>query len=60
MKKKTFIEHKMSVVIFSTTLSETFLILQRTERDMIINVYRSSAKYPLFLLDFNRTSIFST
>ena len=29
--------------------SETFLILRRTERDMIKNVYFLHAKYPLFL-----------
>jgi len=42
-------------------LSETILILARTERDMIKNSYRSSCKVPLlFLSDFNETSIFST
>jgi len=30
-------EHKMCVLNFSTTLSETFLILRRNERDMIKN-----------------------
>jgi hypothetical protein len=29
------IKHKMRVLIFSTHLSETFLILRRTERDVI-------------------------
>jgi hypothetical protein len=55
------IEHKMCVLIFSTTLSETFLILRRNDRDTIKNVHWSSrSKYPLFLSGFNETRIFST
>ena len=45
---------------FSLHLSEIFLILRRAERDMIINLYWFSVKYPLFLSDFNDTWIFST
>ena len=41
-------------------LSETFLIIRRRERDMIKNLYCSSCTVPLFLSDFNKTSIFST
>ena len=37
--RKNVIEHEMCVLIFFTTLSETFLILRRNERDMILNVY---------------------
>ena len=55
-RKKKITEHKMCVVIFSTNLSETFLILRRNERDMIKNVYWSSnkvhfiyVKYTLFM-----------
>ena len=48
-------EHKKRVLIFSTNLSVTFLILGRTERDIIIHVYRSSLKVPLFLSDFHET-----
>ena len=33
-------------------LSEIFLIITRTERDMIINVYRSSCKVPVILVRF--------
>jgi hypothetical protein len=42
----------MCVLVFSTT----FLIL-RTERDMIINEFRSDVKYPLLLTDFNETAV---
>jgi hypothetical protein len=41
-------------------LSETFLILIRIQRDIIINVRRSSCKAPLFLSDFNETWILLT
>jgi hypothetical protein len=36
-------------------LSETFLILRRIQRDVIINFHRSSRKVPSFLPDFNKT-----
>ena len=42
-------------------LSEIFLILRRTERDIIKNIYIGRhVKYPSFLSNFNKTWIFST
>jgi hypothetical protein len=40
-------------------LSETFLILRRIQRDIIINIHRSLRKVPLLLSDFNETWVFS-
>jgi hypothetical protein len=40
-------------------LSETFLILSRTERD-VINVHTLHERHPSFLADFKQTRIFST
>jgi hypothetical protein len=47
------VEHKMSVLIFPTILSQTSLILRRIQRDIIINEHRSLCKVPLFFSDFN-------
>jgi len=46
--RKKVIEHKTCILIFCTKLCETFLILRRNERDIIINVHRSSCKVPDF------------
>jgi hypothetical protein len=51
-KKKKGIEHKMCVLNFSTNLSKTFLILKRTQRDIVINVKTSSRKVPTVLVRF--------
>jgi hypothetical protein len=42
---KKDIEHKIRVLIFPQFLSETFLILRRTERGVIKNVYCLHVKY---------------
>jgi hypothetical protein len=49
---KKFIEHKMCVLIFSTTLSETSLILPRIQRDIIINVQRYTCRVHVILVRF--------
>jgi hypothetical protein len=46
------IEHEMCVLIFSTNLSETFLILRRIQPDIITNVHRPSCKLPVILAKF--------
>jgi hypothetical protein len=58
--RKHVTKHKMCVLIFCTNLSETFLILRITERDMIKKIsIGPHVKYPLFLSHFNDTRIFS-
>ena len=52
---ENFIEQKMCVVIFPNIILETFLILRRIRRVVIINVHRSPRKVPLFLSDFDET-----
>ena len=49
---KKIIEHKISLLILSTNLSEKFLILRRTERDNIISGHCSSRKIPAILVRF--------
>jgi hypothetical protein len=50
--KKKVIEHKICVLIVSTTLSETFLILRRNERDMIKNMHCNSCKESVIIARF--------
>jgi hypothetical protein len=45
-------EHKMCVLIFSATLSETFLIIRGTERDIIMNVHRYPCTVTAILIRF--------
>ena len=59
--RKTVTEHKMCVLIFSTNLSETFLILRKNEPDAIKKMCIGlHVQYFLCLSDFNATWIFST
>jgi hypothetical protein len=46
-EKKVLLKTKCQVWLSLQLLSETFLILRRNERDMIINVYWSSCKVPV-------------
>ena len=50
--RKQVLNRKMCVLIFSAALSETFFILRRNARDIIINVNRSSFKVPVVLVGF--------
>jgi len=59
-RKKKVIEAKMCLLIFSKMLSETFLILSRIQRYIIINVHRSSCKIHFIFSYFNETWFFST
>jgi hypothetical protein len=58
--EKKIIEHEMCVWFSQQLLSETFLILRRTERDMTKNVYWSSCKVTVIKPGCNGTRIFST
>jgi len=42
----------MRVLIFSTNLSEKFLILRKFQRDIIKNVQRSSSIVPVIVVIF--------
>jgi hypothetical protein len=53
--------YKMFLFLFSLQLlSETFRILRRTERDMIINIYWSPCEVSVTVPDFNEIMNFST
>ena len=52
LRGKKLTERKTCAFIFSTILSETFLILGRPERDIVINVRRSLCKVPVILVRF--------
>jgi hypothetical protein len=44
--------HKARVFIFSANLCETFIILRKSKRNIIINTYRSSWKVHVILVRF--------
>jgi hypothetical protein len=50
LKENVYIETKMCVLIFYTSLSEIFLIPRITERDMIINMRWSPCKIPIIFV----------
>ena len=58
--RRKVIENKMCHMIFSATLSETFVIPRRTARDTIKVHFGLHVNYSLFLSDFNESWIFST
>jgi hypothetical protein len=51
--RRKVVEYKRCVLIFSTLLSEIFLILGRHDREIVINVQRASCKVPVILVRFN-------
>ena len=53
------IDNTMCVLMFFTTFSETFPILRRIQRNIIINAYWH-VKQPLLLSYFNENRVFST
>ena len=53
--RENHVEPQTCVWISSIHLSEQFLISRRTERDMIISVYRSSCKVPVIFSGTDET-----
>ena len=49
-KIKKITEHKMCVEIFSTILSEIFILISRIQRDNITNVHSASCEVPFTLV----------
>jgi len=45
-------EYKMCLLISVQIVSETFLILRRTQQDTIANEHRSSCNVPIILVRF--------
>ena len=57
---KTQVNIKCEFQFFIQFSSETFFILRRIERDIILNVHSFQLKYPLFFSNFNKICFFST
>jgi hypothetical protein len=51
-RKKKFTEHEMSVLIFSANLSEAFLVLRITHRDIVISVKPPSCNVSFIFVRF--------
>jgi len=58
--RKHIIGNKICVLVFSTILSETFLVLRRIRPDIFISVNMSSYNITLLLSDFKDTRILWT
>ena len=60
--EKSVTEHKICILIFSTNLSETYFIIRRIQRDIVINVHRfmysSSYSYQIAIKDEFSQQIF--
>jgi hypothetical protein len=50
--REKVLEHKMCILIFSTTLSEILLIPRRIKRDIIIKIRRYSCIVPVIFARF--------
>jgi hypothetical protein len=50
--RKKITEHKMCILVISTTLSQIFLVLRRVQRDTVINVKTSSCAVLVILVGF--------
>jgi len=59
-RKINSFEHKICVGYYLQLLYETFFILRRSQRYIVIHVYRSSCKLPVIVFAFGKALIFLT